>query len=47
MSEPVTIESTVNAPIAHVWQVYTDPKHITQWNQASDDWCCPRAFRGE
>jgi len=39
----ITIESVVHAPIASVWRAYTKPEHITQWNQASDDWHCPRA----
>ena len=26
-----------------VWDLYTNPLHIVNWNFASDDWCCPRA----
>ena len=26
-----------------VWDLYTNPLHIINWNFASDDWCCPRA----
>lgn len=37
----VTIEATVNAPLAKAWEVYTKPEYITQWNFASDDWHCP------
>jgi uncharacterized protein YndB with AHSA1/START domain len=40
---PITIASTVAAKPDKVWQCWTDPKHITQWNFASDDWCCPSA----
>ena len=43
MSEPITIEAHVIAPIETVWHAWTDPAHITQWNFASDDWHCPRA----
>lgn len=25
------------------WAAYAQPQHVTQWNAASDDWCCPRA----
>ncbi len=39
----ITIEATVNAPIEKVWEYWTLPKHITQWNQASDDWHSPSA----
>lgn len=39
----VTIEATVNAPIEKVWQYWTGPQHITQWNAANDDWHTPHA----
>lgn len=39
----ITIETTVNAPIEKVWEYWTAPKHITQWNAASDDWHTPSA----
>lgn len=39
----LTVESTVNAPVQKVWKYWTEPKHITQWNHASDDWWSPRA----
>ncbi|GHA60183.1 activator of HSP90 ATPase [Amylibacter ulvae] len=41
--QKITISTTVNAPVAHVWQAYTSPADIMQWNFASDDWCCPSA----
>lgn len=25
------------------WDYYTQPKHICQWNYATDDWQCPSA----
>ena len=28
------------APVERVWRAYTTPADITQWNFASDDWCC-------
>ncbi len=40
---PITIETTVHAPIDKVWAYWTKPEHITQWNAASDDWHTPRA----
>lgn len=42
-TDPITIEATVNAPVEIVWTRWTEPEHITQWNQASDDWHCPSA----
>jgi uncharacterized protein YndB with AHSA1/START domain len=34
----ITVETLVNAPIAKVWNAYTTPSDIKQWNAASDDW---------
>jgi len=34
----ITVETTVAAPIEHVWRAYTTPDDIKQWNAASDDW---------
>jgi uncharacterized protein YndB with AHSA1/START domain len=39
----VTVEALVNAPIENVWEAWTTPAVIQQWNAASDDWCCPKA----
>lgn len=39
----VTVENTVKAPVEKVWKFWTSPEHITQWNNASDDWHTPRA----
>jgi uncharacterized protein YndB with AHSA1/START domain len=39
----VTVETSINAPVERVWSLWTDPKHIRQWNQASEDWYTPRA----
>ncbi len=39
----IRITTDVNASIEKVWDFYTNPQHITQWNFASADWCCPRA----
>lgn len=41
--EQITIEALVAAPPETVWQCWTEPDHITQWNFATDDWCCPSA----
>jgi uncharacterized protein YndB with AHSA1/START domain len=39
----VTVETVVNAPIEKVWECWTEPRHITRWCQASDDWHAPHA----
>ena len=41
--EKVTIAATIAASPATVWRAWTEPAHITQWNFAAPDWCCPRA----
>ena len=39
----ITVETEVNAPIEKVWDSWTNPIHITKWNQASPDWHTPKA----
>ncbi len=34
----ITVETHIKAPIAKVWNAYTTPEDIVQWNAASDDW---------
>ncbi|MFN8286540.1 MAG: SRPBCC family protein [Chitinophagales bacterium] len=41
--EVITVQTTVNAPVEKVWELWTKPEHITQWNNASDDWHSPKA----
>ncbi len=43
-SKPViTIETTVNAPVQKAWDIWSEPKHITKWATASDEWHTPTA----
>lgn len=37
-SNTITIEVTVNAPLAKVWEYWNKPKHIVRWAFASADW---------
>lgn len=37
----ITIEATVNAPVEKVWKYWGEPKHITRWAFASEDWHAP------
>lgn len=39
----ITVSTTVHAPKEKVWEYWTEPKHIMQWNSASADWECPAA----
>ena len=38
MSQKITVETRVAAPVDEVWKAYTTPVDIMQWNAASDDW---------
>ena len=38
MPDPIVVETAVHAPVARVWDAYTSPADIVQWNAASDDW---------
>jgi uncharacterized protein YndB with AHSA1/START domain len=40
---PISIETLVHAPIEKVWEYWTEPQHIQQWNAASSDWHTPEA----
>jgi uncharacterized protein YndB with AHSA1/START domain len=39
----ITVKTTIDAPVEKVWKYWSSPEHITQWNNASDDWHTPRA----
>jgi uncharacterized protein YndB with AHSA1/START domain len=39
----IVIETMVAAPIEAVWKAWITPSQITQWNAATDNWCCPSA----
>jgi uncharacterized protein YndB with AHSA1/START domain len=41
--EKVTIEATILAEPSKVWDYYTNPKHIVNWNFADPSWYCPKA----
>lgn len=40
--DKVTVTAKINADIEKVWNAWTDPQHIVNWNFASEDWCCPK-----
>lgn len=39
----ITVQASVNAPLEKVWDHYTQPKHIVNWNFADTSWHCPAA----
>lgn len=39
----ITVSAIVNAPVAKVWESWTNPVHIVKWSSASDDWHTPKA----
>jgi uncharacterized protein YndB with AHSA1/START domain len=39
----LTIETTIHAPVEKVWSLWTDPKHIINWSNASEEWHTTRA----
>jgi len=39
----ITVETLIKAPVEKVWKFWSEPKHITRWCQASDDWHAPYA----
>lgn len=40
----ITVSTTIKSKtIAQVWDYFTNPKHVINWNFASDDWHCPKA----
>ena len=41
--QPITVTALIAATPEQAWAAYTSPEAITQWNQASPDWHCPKA----
>lgn len=39
----VTVQAVIQANVAKVWELWTEPEHITKWCQASEDWHAPHA----
>ena len=39
----ITVETAINAPVEKVWEHWTEPQHIINWCNASDDWHAPYA----
>jgi uncharacterized protein YndB with AHSA1/START domain len=39
----ITVENNVKAPVEKVWDFWSSPEHIKQWNTPSPDWHTTRA----
>lgn len=40
-STKITVEATINAPVQKVWNAWTTPSDIMNWNTADPSWHCP------
>ena len=44
MDNKITVTATINAEVKKkVWDYYTNPTHIVNWNFADPSWHCPTA----
>jgi uncharacterized protein YndB with AHSA1/START domain len=43
MTEQITVTATIDADAKKVWDYYTNPQHIVNWNFADPSWHCPNA----
>ncbi len=41
--QSITVQTTVHRPLETVWECWTNPADIQQWNNASEDWHTPSA----
>lgn len=39
----ITITALIDAPMNTVWEKWTNPADVMNWNNASDDWHTPKA----
>ncbi len=39
----IEVKTTVAGSRVHIWDCWTAPQHIQNWNHAGDDWHCPQA----
>ncbi len=43
MQHYITVKTQVRASLQKVWEAFTNPKHIVNWNFASSEWHAPSA----
>lgn len=39
----ITVAAQIQAPLEAVWEAWTTPSVIQQWNSGAFDWFCPKA----
>lgn len=39
----ITVSAELPLPLSTVWEKWTHPEHVTQWNFAHESWHCPKA----
>ena len=39
----VVVQAIITVPVEKVWKYWTEPRHIMNWNYASEDYFCPNA----
>ena len=39
----ITVQSNIHAPVQKVWEFFTNPQHVINWNFAMPEWHCPSA----
>ncbi len=39
----ITVAAKVKAPVEKVWELWTTPEHIKNWNKANEDWKTTKA----
>ena len=39
----ITVQSNIQAPVQKVWDSFTNPQHVINWNFAMPEWHCPSA----
>ena len=42
-SKVITVQTVIKAPVKKVWKLWSEPNHIINWCNASDDWHTPKA----
>jgi uncharacterized protein YndB with AHSA1/START domain len=42
LNRSITVDTQVNATIEKVWELWTSPEHIREWNNMSADWHSPK-----
>lgn len=39
----IVVHAHIKKPVTEVWEIWTQPEHIQQWNFAHESWHCPSA----